>query len=117
APTEGWTASETQIQFGRRSMVQQIKKFIFIALIGYIIYWLLAHHIILFGREPNILKKEELTFTHTFYNIKNEKELKYIGLEAVLVNEDLYYAGIGDLLVDQGWVTREELRKVERELY
>jgi hypothetical protein len=98
-------------------MGKQIKKFIMIGLAGYIIYWLLPHHVIFFGREPNILKKEELTFTHTFYNIKNEKELKYIGLEAVLTNEDLYHAGIGDLLLDQGWVTREQLRKVERELY
>jgi hypothetical protein len=98
-------------------MAQKIKKFIFIGLIGFIIYWLLAHHIILFGREPNILKKEELTFTHTFYNIKNAKELEYIGLETVLANEDLYYAGIGDLLLEYGWVTRDELRKVERELY
>lgn len=98
-------------------MVQQIKKLILVGALGYLVYLALAYHVIFFGREFEIARKNELTFKHTFYSIASEKELKYKGLDSVLKHEDLHDAGIGDMLVDRGWVTRDQLRKVERELY
>lgn len=98
-------------------MGKQLKKLVMLGLAAYAVYWLLGHHVIFFGRQPEVLKKQELVFKHTFVSIASEKELKYKGLDTILANEDLYEAGIGDLLVERGWVTREELREVERELY
>lgn len=98
-------------------MGKQIKKLIMLGVAGFAVYWLLTHHILLFGRDFEIAEKAEPTFTHTFYSIASQKELKYKGLDSVLENEDLYEVGIGQMLVDRGWTTREELQKVERELY
>ena len=98
-------------------MVQQIKKLILVGALGYLVYLALAYHVIFFGRDFETARKNELTFKHTFYSIASEKELRYKGLDFILKNEDLRDAGIAEMIVDRGWATWEEVRKVERELY
>jgi hypothetical protein len=90
-------------------MNRKIKQLVVLGVVGYAIYFLLANHIIFFGRDFAILKKSELTFNHTFYQPGDKKEIKYKGLENILRNEDLREAGLGELLVDRGLITEEQL--------
>ncbi|MFW6372253.1 MAG: hypothetical protein ACOC3W_01020 [Thermodesulfobacteriota bacterium] len=94
-------------------MGKRIKQLIFIGLVGCAIYFLLAYHIIFFGKEVEILKKENLVLDHTFYSPGDRKEIMYKGLDSIIANEDLRRAGIGELLVERGLVSEEELRRAE----
>lgn len=90
-------------------MNRKIKQLIVLGAVGYAIYFLLANHIIFFGRDFAILKKSELTLTHTFYQPGDKKEIKYKGLENILSNDDLREAGLGELLLDRDLISEEEL--------
>jgi len=94
-------------------MGKRIKQLIFMGVIGYVIYFLLGHHIVFFGRDVEILKKEKLVLDHTFYSPGDQKEIRYKGLDSIIANEDLRRAGIGELLVEKGLVSQEELRRAE----
>lgn len=97
-------------------MGKRIKQLILTGAVLYACYCLLNYHFIFFGREVEILKKSQLTLTHTFYSPGDQKEIKYKGLDSILKNDDLREAGIGDLLVERGLVTEEELRKTEDQI-
>ncbi len=94
-------------------MAKRIKQLILMGAVGYAIYFLLAYHIIFIGKSVSILKKNELTLTDTFVNPGNRKEILYKGIETFLRNESLRDAGIGELLIEKGLITPEELRKAE----
>ena len=94
-------------------MGKRIKQLIFIGLVGCAIYFLLAYHFVFFGKEVEFLKKEKLVLDHTFYSPGDRKEIEYKGLDSIIANEDLRRAGIGELLVERGLVTEEELREAE----
>lgn len=94
-------------------MGKRIKQLILMGVIVYTLYFLLSHHIIFFGREVEILKKENLVLDHTFYSPGDRKEIRYKGLDSIIANEDLRRAGIGELLVERGLVSEEELRAAE----
>ena len=97
-------------------MGKKIQQFIILGVIGYIVYFLLSHHIILFGNEFEILNKSELNFTHTFYSVNSAKEIRYKGLDSLLADDDLREAGLMDLLLERELITEEQLEQAEKKL-
>ncbi len=98
-------------------MLQTLKKYIILAAIAGIVYYLLSHHLIFFGRDLKILPKTSLTFENTFYNIGDIKEAQFRDLESIFrKNPDLREAGLGSLLVDMGIITQDELFELEQKI-
>jgi len=96
-------------------MMQKLQKLVLVGALVYGIYWLLGHHILLFGgKNIEILPKKDYNFNNTFFSIQDEKEIRYLKLENILRdNPDLRAAGLGDILVERGLVTQEQLREAE----
>ncbi|GBC63389.1 hypothetical protein DENIS_4383 [Desulfonema ishimotonii] len=97
-------------------MASKIKKIIFLAILGYIIYFLLGHHLIFFGRNVEILQKQTLNLKNTFYSVGDRKEIEYKGLENMLANEDLREAGLGELLIEKDLISQKELEDAESKI-
>lgn len=70
--------------------------------VGYGLYLVASHHFIYFGGQ-NIkwLKKKQLTFGDTFYSATLKSN------EAILDNDVLREAGLGDLMVDMGLLSEK----------
>ena len=90
-------------------MVQTIKKYLlYAALIG-LVYLLLAnHYIYLGGKDFRILKKESLNLKYTFYSVQNKSPASIIKID------DLRWAGIGDVLYEEGLVTKDQQVTLEQ---
>ena len=82
--------------------------------VGYGLYLVASHHFIYFGGQ-NIkwLKKKQLTFSATFYSATLKTN------EAILGNDVLREAGLGDLMVDMGLLSEKRkeyiVTKIEKE--
>ena len=81
-----------------------IKKVIIFAILGGALYFLLSYHFVLFGRNIKLLKKSELTLKYTIYNTSGRAP------ESILKVEPLYRDGIGELLVEMGVMSEENLK-------
>lgn len=96
------------------AMGKRIRQLIMTGAVLYGLYCLMAYHFIFFGRNvPEVLKKSKLTLTHTFYSPGDRKEIQYKGLDTILRNDDLRQAGLGELLLERGLITEEELKEAE----
>ena len=95
-------------------MLGQIKKFIIVAAIGGLIYFLLSYHLVFFGREVKLLPKSVMTMNETFVNV----EFDDLTTPKVFLrqNPDSRRDGIGPMLVERELITDDELSKVESEL-
>ena len=82
--------------------------------VGYGLYFVASHHFIYFG-ATNIkwLEKKQLTFSNTFYSATLKSP------EIILDNDVLMEAGLADLMVDEGYLTEEQidrtLSRIERQ--
>ena len=83
-----------------------IKRYIGWVILGAALYFLLSYHFIVIGRGVKLLKKSELTLEYTFFNTKGKR------METILAVEELRRDGIGDLLVQKGMITEEELEEL-----
>ena len=90
-------------------MLQTIKKYIlYAALIG-LVYLLLAnHYIYLGGKDFRILKKESLNLKYTFYSVQSKSPASIIKID------DLRWAGIGEILYEEGIITKDEQVTLEQ---
>jgi hypothetical protein len=90
-------------------MVQTIKKYIlYAALIG-LVYLLLAnHYIYLGGKDFRMLKKESLNLKYTFFSVQSKSPA------SILKIDDLRWAGIGEILYEEGLVTKDEQLALEQ---
>ena len=90
-------------------MVQTIKKYLlYAALIG-LVYMLLAnHYIYIGGKDFRILKKESLNLKYTFYSVQNKSPASIIKID------DLRWAGIGDILYEEGLVSKDQQVTLEQ---
>ena len=83
--------------------MRYLRKFVFWVVIVAIAYFILAYHYIIVGRSVVPLKKASLTLNYTIYNTKGKTNKTIMG------NKELREDGIGDLLVEAGRMTPEEL--------
>ena len=80
-----------------------LKKIILFGIIGAIIYMLLSYHFIIVRNNVRLLKKTSYNMDDIIYSTKGKK------VETILDNDVLYKAGIGDLLVKEGLMSKEKL--------
>jgi len=90
-------------------MVQTIKKYLlYAALIG-LVYMLLAnHYIYIGGKDFRVLKKESLNLRYTFFSVQNKSPSNIIKID------DLRWAGIGDVLYEEGLVSKDQQVTLEQ---
>ncbi len=91
-------------------MKSVIKKYILLALIGYAGYFMLSHHLVFYGKQIHLLNKDSLHLHYTFFSLNQKKP------EVVLRVEMLREAGVGDLMVDLGIISREQLWQAEQKI-
>jgi hypothetical protein len=82
------------------------KKLLFWAAIAGTLYFFLSYHIIYIDKTVKLLKKSKLTLEYTFYSA----ELKTN--ETILSVDMLREDGIGDILVEVGWMSQEEMESL-----
>ncbi len=80
-----------------------LKKIILLGIIGVIIYMLLGYHFIIIRNNVRLLKKTSYNMDNIFYSTKGKR------VETILDNDVLWKAGIGDLLVKEGLMSKEQL--------
>ncbi|MFH2047704.1 MAG: hypothetical protein ABIK92_21460 [Pseudomonadota bacterium] len=88
-------------------MLRTIRKYILIGIAICAVYFFLDNHIILDGKNIHLLKKSELTFVYTFYELEDKRP------DTIMKIDDLRYDGIGDLLVELGKISEREKIKLE----
>lgn len=89
-------------------MVQTIKKYILYAVLIGLVYLLLAnHYIYVGGKNFRVLKKESLNLKYTFFSVQNKPASSIIKID------DLRWAGIGEVLYEEGIITKDEQLKLE----
>ena len=91
-------------------MKQVLKRYLLIALFAYASYFIMSHHMIFYGKQVHLLNKDSLHLHYTFFSLNQKTP------EVVLQIGMLREAGIGDLMVDLGIVSREKLMQVEQQI-
>ena len=90
-------------------MVQTIKKYLlYAALIGLVYLMLANHYIYMGGKDFRVLKKESLNLKYTFYSVQSKSPASIIKID------DLRWAGIGEILYEEGIVTKDEQVSLEQ---
>jgi hypothetical protein len=94
-------------------MWSRIKLYLLMAAAGAALYFLLSHHVILYGHEASViqsvylLKKSKFNLHYTFFSLHQKKP------EAVMKIKPLRENGIGDLLVQLGLLSAQEKTRLE----
>jgi hypothetical protein len=88
-------------------MLQRLKHYALIAAAGFLLWGIMANHFIFEGHHIHLLRKTKLDLHETFVSLHNKKPA------ALLKNDRLREAGIGDLLVDLGMLTEDEKYSLE----
>jgi len=90
-------------------MVQTIKKYLLYAVVIGIVYLMLANHFIYIGgKDFRVLKKGTLNLKYTFFSVQNKSPASIIKID------DLRWAGIGEVLFEEGLVTKDEQITLEQ---
>lgn len=88
-------------------MKARIKGYILIGIAALVSYFLLSNHLIFYGKELQLLKKDSLHLHYTFYSVQEKKP------ESIMKIDILREAGIGDLLVYWEIITEDEKFNLE----
>lgn len=92
-------------------MLTRIKQYVLIGIVLAFFYYLLSHHFIFFSLKSfETLKKDELTFRYTFYNLASKSP------ESAIKIDQLRHAGVGELMVERGLISEEKLRQYLRKI-
>jgi len=92
-------------------MLTRLKQYALIGLAVAAFYFLLSHHFIFSSTTSfDLLKKNELTLSYTFYSLMQNPP------EEALRIEPLRDAGIGELMVDKGMLSEERLDYILRKI-
>ncbi|RLB98972.1 MAG: hypothetical protein DRH90_21165 [Deltaproteobacteria bacterium] len=90
-------------------MVQTIKKYLlYAALIGLVYLMLANHYIYMGGKDFRVLKKGSLNLKYTFFSVQSKSPASIIKID------DLRWAGIGEILYEEGIVTKDEQVSLEQ---
>jgi hypothetical protein len=76
------------------------------AIIGAVGYFVLSYHFIFVENTIKLLKKSSLTLNYTLFSTKGKTN------ESILAIDELREDGIGDLLVEAGRLTEQELERL-----
>ena len=87
-----------------------LKKIAIFAVLGAILYFLLAYHYIIIDSSIKPLKKSELTLKYTIYSTKGKT------VESVLSVPELWNDGIGELLFKEGKISEEKLEMYKEKM-
>jgi len=87
-----------------------LKKIITFAVIAGILYLLLGYHYIVIASSVKMLKKSEMTLKYTFFSTKNRT------LDSILTVQELWDDGIGELLLEEGQITEDQLAVYETKM-
>ncbi|MBU0985895.1 MAG: hypothetical protein KKH68_01470 [Proteobacteria bacterium] len=90
-------------------MWQKIRLVIFAAVLAVAVYFLLSYHIIYFGNSIKLIHKAKPTSEYTFINVVNKS------MESIMRIDTLREAGIGDILVEMGIMSKKEKEYFEQE--
>lgn len=88
-----------------------IKKLFIWCVLGALFYVILSYHFIFIKSTVKVLPKSRRTLKYTFYSAKGKN------YKTILAIDDLWDAGIADLLVEMGVMTKKELQKYEDEYF
>ena len=83
-------------------MLNRLKQYALVAAAAALLWFVLDNHFIIEGHNVHLLKKTTLDLHDTFVSLDNKKP------ESIIKNDRLREAGIGDLLVELGIITRAE---------
>ena len=84
-------------------MKNKLKRAVIWGIVGAIFYFLLSYHILFIGSSVKLLKKSHLTLEYTIFSTQGKTN------ESILGVDDLRKDGIGQLLVDMGKISQDEL--------
>jgi len=87
-----------------------LKKIVMLAIIGTVIYFLMGYHYIFIGKSVKMLKKSEYTLKYTIFSTKGKT------IEKILSVRELWDDGIGDLLLENGLITEEQLAAYQQKM-
>jgi len=83
-----------------------VKKILIVAIIAAVLYFLLGYHYVyLGGKSVKMLKKTEYTLKYTFFSTMKKST------QSMLSIPELWNAGIGELLLNEGVITENEYEK------
>jgi len=83
-----------------------IKRYLIWVVLAGILFFLLSYHIILINNSVKLLKKSSLSLNYTFFNAKGKRPHKILSID--ILRDD----GIGDILVEMGIISEEELERL-----
>ena len=86
--------------------MNRLKKLLIWVAAGAAFYFILSHHFILIGNDVKLLKKSELTLHYTLFSAKGKK------IDSIIAIPELRRDGIGQLLLDEGKLTRDQLESL-----
>lgn len=66
-------------------------------------YFILSYHFIFIGSDLRLLKKSKLTLEYTIFSTQGKS------IESIMNLDDMRKDGIGDLLVEAGKITQDQL--------
>jgi len=91
---------------GLKGMQKGLKKLVIWAVILVCGYFILGTHFIFIGSNLRILKKSHLTLEYTIFSTQGKS------IESIMNVDDLREDGIGELLVEAGKITEEQLQAI-----
>ena len=86
--------------------MNRLKKLLIWVVAGFAFYFILSHHFILIGNSVKLLRKSELTLDYTLFSAKGKK------IDSIIAIPELRRDGIGQLLVDEGKLTQDQLESL-----
>jgi len=87
-------------------MQKRLKKAVIWAVILACGYFILNHHFIFIGSDLQLLKKSRMTLEYTVFSTQGKS------IESIMNVDDLRNDGIGNLLVQKGKITEDQLEAI-----
>ncbi len=85
------------------------KKLFLWCVLGALFYVIVSYHFIVIKNTVKVLPKSRRNLKYTIYSTKGKS------YKTILAIDDLWEAGIADLLVEMGVMTKKDLQKYEAE--
>ena len=83
------------------------KKLVIWIVLGAVFYFLLSYHFIFIDNTVKLLRKSSLSLEYTIFSAKGKTN------KSILSIDELREDGIGDLLVEMGRMSEEEMERLE----